>query len=262
VDTMARAVRTAADMGASVINISSVACARADPALDDRSLGAALSYAVDRRNVVVVAAAGNVGQCPATEPGAAVVVSPAWYDDLVLTVGSVNSRGEPSDFTLAGPWVNVAAPGEAVLSLSSSGDGLANMIGDKQLSGTSYAAPVVSGLAALVRSRFPTLTARQVMQRIKATAHHPPDGMGDRVGAGVVDVLAAVSSDGPMDVASTAHPPVPLDEPAPQAMPDHRPRRAAFSGAAVCAAVLVMTLSIRPLTARLRRTTRRNILRD
>ena len=37
------------------------------------------------------------------------VVSPAWYDDYVLTVGSVNVRGEPSTFTMAGPWVDVAA---------------------------------------------------------------------------------------------------------------------------------------------------------
>ena len=55
------AVRTAADMGATVINVSSVACVSAADALDDRALGAALSYAVDIKNVVVVAAAGNVG---------------------------------------------------------------------------------------------------------------------------------------------------------------------------------------------------------
>ena len=116
---MARAVRTAADLGASVINISSVACIRTGSALDDRALGAALSYAVDVKNAVVVAAAGNTGagQCPAqqaeaTWDSATVVVSPAWYDDYVLTVGSVNAHGEPSSFTLAGPWVDVAAPGE------------------------------------------------------------------------------------------------------------------------------------------------------
>ena len=96
VDTMARAVRTAADLGASVINISSVACTPADTAFDDGALGAALSYAVDTKNVVVVAAAGNTGggQCApqaadATWESATVVVSPAWYDDYVLTVGSV-----------------------------------------------------------------------------------------------------------------------------------------------------------------------------
>ena len=61
------AVRTAADVGATVINVSSVACLPAEGELDDRALGAALSYAVDVKNVVVVAAAGNVGapgQCP------------------------------------------------------------------------------------------------------------------------------------------------------------------------------------------------------
>ena len=61
VDTMARAVRTAADLGASVINISSVACIRIGSALDDRALGAALAYAVDTKNAVVVVAAGNSG---------------------------------------------------------------------------------------------------------------------------------------------------------------------------------------------------------
>ena len=67
VDTMAKAVRTAADLGASVINISSVACVPVASAPDDRALGAALAYAVDVKNAVIVAAAGNTGgpgQCP------------------------------------------------------------------------------------------------------------------------------------------------------------------------------------------------------
>lgn len=70
VDTLAMAVRTAADMGATVINISEVACASAKQFLDDRPLGAALQYAVDVKNVVVVAAAGNVGdgQCKSQNP--------------------------------------------------------------------------------------------------------------------------------------------------------------------------------------------------
>ena len=61
-----------ADLGASVINISSVACARVGSALDDRALGAALAYAVDVKNTVVVVAAGNVGagQCPAQQADA------------------------------------------------------------------------------------------------------------------------------------------------------------------------------------------------
>ncbi|HEY2448987.1 MAG TPA: type VII secretion-associated serine protease mycosin [Mycobacterium sp.] len=264
VETMASAVRTAADRGASVINISSVACIRVGSPLDDRALGAALSYVVDVKNAVVVAAAGNTGagQCPDQQPeatwdSATVVVSPAWYDDYVLTVASVNAHGEPSSFTLAGPWVDVAAPGEAVISLSSSGDGLVNALGGPQgptpLSGTSYAAPVVSGLAALIRSRFPKLTARQVMQRIKATAHHPPGGWDPRVGAGLVDVLAAVSTDAP--VSSVAPPPRaavprPARIPAP---PDHSARNTAFTGATLCAGVLVAVLAAVALRRRLPR---------
>ena len=57
--------------GATVINISSVACVPSDEGLDDGALGAALAYAVDVKNVVVVAAAGNVGgpgQCAGQNP--------------------------------------------------------------------------------------------------------------------------------------------------------------------------------------------------
>lgn len=273
VDTMARAVRTAADLGATVINISSVACAPDDSALDDRPLGAALAYAVDTKDAVVVAAAGNAGtgQCPAQASESGGVVSPAWYDDYVLTVGSVNAHGEPSSFTLAGPWVDVAAPGEAVISLSPSGVGLANALAGKDgstpLSGTSYATPVVSGLAALVRSRFPMWTARQVIQRIKATAHHPPNGWNPRIGYGRVDFLAAVSTDTP----TAPTPPatqkrVPAAEPARTAPPDHRARHAAFTGAAICAGILAAALTAGSLRARLRRAERsrddRNILCD
>ena len=117
-DTLASAIRTAADMGATVINVSSVACLPTDRGLDDRPLGAALAYAVDVKNVVVVAAAGNSAvpvnapnRIPTTDPARPgqpdwdrvnVVVSPAWYDDYVLTVGSVDSKGAPSSFSRPG----------------------------------------------------------------------------------------------------------------------------------------------------------------
>ncbi len=200
VTTLAMAVRTAADMGASIINISSVACA--ESALDDRALGAALSYAVDVKDSVVVVAAGNVGgysQCPGQNTTAqpTVIASPAWYDDYVLTVASVTSHGAPSEFSLHGPWVDVAAPGEHIVSLDSDGEGVIDAMptpaGPATMSGTSYAAPMVSGVVALVRSRFPRLSARQVMARIEATAHHPADGANNAVGEGLVDPVAALT---------------------------------------------------------------------
>ncbi|ORA14119.1 type VII secretion-associated serine protease mycosin [Mycobacterium arosiense] len=253
VDTMAKAVRTAADLGASVINISSVACTPVASAPDDRALGAALAYAVDVKNAVVVAAAGNTGgagQCPpqrgdATWQTLTVTVSPAWYDDYVLTVGSVKAEGTPSSFTLAGPWVDVAAPGEAVTSL-----------GPEPVSGTSYAAPMVSGVAALIRARFPALSARQVMQRIKTTARHPPAGWDPLVGNGTVDPLAAVSAgtgaaaDGP----GPSPRPVPISAPPAVQPRDSRARDTALRGAAICLVALTIALSAGAARGRLRRT--------
>lgn len=252
VDTLAMAVRTAADLGATVINISSIACVPAAAAPDDRALGAALSYAVDVRNVVVVTAAGNVGAGCIQQDGPVgalgepdwnsvrSVSSPGWYDDLVLCVGSVGSDGAASAFSLAGPWVDVAAPGENLVSLHPDGEQLINTIGqDAPISGTSYAAPVVAGIAALVRARLPQLSARQVMRRIEDTAHTPAGGWNPYVGHGVVDALAAVSGSSPAPAAAPTAPvsvtptaPVPADP---------APRRIAFGGAAACVALTVLT---------------------
>ncbi|VEG44928.1 peptidase S8/S53 subtilisin kexin sedolisin [Mycolicibacterium flavescens] len=263
VDTLARAVRTAADVGATVINVSTVACVTVGTALDDGPLGAALAYAVDVKNVVVVAAAGNAGapgQCEHQNPArpgrpdwddVKAVVSPAWYDDYVLTVGSVGPSGAPSEFTLAGPWVDVAAPGERVVSLDRAGDGfvaaLPTSAGEKPLAGTSYAAPVVSGIVALLRSRSPQLTAREVMRRIEDTARHPAGGWNPLVGHGVVDTLAAVTG-GATFPTEPGHPTVvSLSR---QQPPDGHAARTATRGAIVCLAVvgvIAMTLSVRRL---------------
>jgi membrane-anchored mycosin MYCP len=260
VDTMASAVRTAADLGATVINISSVACGTGQ--LDDGRLGAALAYAVDVKDAVVVTAAGNAGgagQCPRqsaspemTWDSATVAVSPAWYDDYVLTVGSVDGTGAPSSFSLAGPWVDVAAPGENMVSLNPGGSGLTDALPalgrSMPLSGTSYAAPVVSGLAALIRARFPTLTARQVMQRIEATAHGSHSGWDPVVGNGVVDPVAALDP-----AAERPAPPPESSKHSVAGPPPGRARTIAVMGAGVCGAVLAAAMAMLSLAARLRR---------
>lgn len=266
VNTLAMAVRTAADLGATVINVSTVACR--DGAVADRALGAAVAYAVDVKDAVVVTAAGNVGtigQCPRQNPlpdparpgepdwdSAKIVVSPGWYDDYVLTVGSVGADGRPSEFSLTGPWVDVAAPGEGVTSLHPGADGPVNTFADgTAIFGTSYAAPVVSGIAALVRSRFPQLSARQVMQRIESTARHPPGGWNPYVGNGVVDALAAIS-DIPPDTTVTARP----SESAPADAPvadDSDARTTAIAGVAGCAAAVAAVLALVRPASRLRR---------
>jgi membrane-anchored mycosin MYCP len=278
VETLAAAVRTAADAGATVINISSVACALTDQGLDDRSLGAALAYAVDVKNVVVVAAAGNVGgagQCPRQNPApdparpsrpnwdtVAVVVSPAWYDDYVLTVGSVDRTGRPSAFTLSGPWVDVAAPGEAVMSLSPDGDGLTDVVAGSSeaepISGTSYSAPVVAAIAALVRSVSPRLTARQVMRKVEDSAHHPTAGWDPWVGHGVVDALAAVSTDAVEPERSPSRGAV-VQAPAVAPGSDTTSRRVSLVGAAVCVAA---TTTVTTLSAGWLRRRRESVAKD
>ncbi|MDV3127477.1 type VII secretion-associated serine protease mycosin [Mycobacterium sp. 21AC1] len=257
VETMAEAVRTAADLGATVINISTVACVAVADRLDDRALGAALAYAVDVKNVVVVTAAGNVGgagHCPEQNPASGPagrpnwedvrsVASPAWYDDLVLCVGSVGSDGRPSEFSLGGPWVDVAAPGEGIVSLHPDGEGLIDTLADgSPISGTSYAAPTIAGIAALVRSRFPQLSAREVMRRITSTAHRPPGDWDPFVGNGVVDALAALSAGPGVPAVPTRT--VPTVAARPPVFADPQPRRVAFGGAAVCVAAAVLSALI------------------
>ncbi|QKT06991.1 type VII secretion-associated serine protease mycosin [Gordonia sp. X0973] len=212
--TLARAVVRAVELRATVINISQVACMSPGESINGSGeLGRAIAYAY-RQNVVVVSAAGNVSdktgcksQNPApstSDPWASVstVATPAWYSDYSLAVASVESDGSVSDFSLWGPWVAVAAPGSDIVSLSSKPAKAELANGEVAegkfvaFRGTSYSAAYVSGLAALIRSRYPSLSAGQVMDRIKRTAHGP--GARDTsIGYGVIDPVAALADEVP-----------------------------------------------------------------
>jgi membrane-anchored mycosin MYCP len=210
--TLALAITRAVDLGATVINLSEVACASVGAGLDDAAVGRAVRYAFER-NVVVVAAAGNFntqglcnGQNAMADPNrplesgwdtVGTIASPAWFDDYVLTVGAVTTSGAPAEFSLRGPWLSVAAPGERVTSLDAYGPGLVNaQLGQEglvTLNGTSFAAPFVSGVVALIRSRFPELSAGQVMDLVERTARTPSDGPNLATGYGLVDPVAALT---------------------------------------------------------------------
>jgi membrane-anchored mycosin MYCP len=224
--TLALAIVHAVDMGATVINLSEAACAPVGAGLDDAAVGQAVRYAFER-NVVAVAAAGNIssqGLCsaqnevrdpnlPLADAWSSVrtIASPAWFEDYVLTVGAVAPDGKPSDFSLHGPWVSLAAPGEHLTSLSPNGPGLMNAWQDPQhglvpINGTSFAAPFVSGVVALIRSRFPDMSAAQVMERIKRTAQRSDAGPNAATGYGVIDPIAALT----YEVPAAAKMPTPL----------------------------------------------------
>jgi membrane-anchored mycosin MYCP len=210
--TLAYAITRAVNLGATVINLSEVACSPVGSGLDDAQLGRAVRYAFER-NVVVVAAAGNFnsqGLCKTQNAmpdpnmplrsgwdSVRTIASPAWFSDYVLTVGALTTSGEAADFSLRGPWLGIAAPGERIVSLDSSGPGLTNAVMSQQglapINGTSFAAPFVSGVVALIRSRFPELNAGQVIELIKRTAHTPGAGPNEATGYGVVDPIAALT---------------------------------------------------------------------
>ncbi len=272
VSTLARAVVHAANMGAQVINVSVTACVSAVDPLDQRSLGAAVWYAATVKDAVVVAAAGNEGedgcaQNPAFNPldskdprdwrQVKTVSSPSWFGDYVLSVGGVDTTGAPLGKSLAGPWVAVAAPGVRIMGLSPQG-GPANAYppsrpGEKDIPfwGTSYSAAYVSGVAALVRAKYPQLSAHQVINRILQTAHNPARGVDNQVGYGVVDPVAALTFDVPAgDRTSTDAQARVLTPPQAPAPPDHRARTMALGFAGVVAAAVVLA----SLISRARRT--------
>jgi membrane-anchored mycosin MYCP len=273
-NTVARAVVHAANMGAKVINISVTACLPAAAPADQRALGAALWYAATVKDAVVVAAAGNDGEAgcdnnPMYDPlnpsdprdwhEVKVVSSPSWFSDYVLSVGAVDGSGAAIDKSTSGPWVGVAAPGTHIMGLSPQGGGPVNAYppsrqGEKNMPfwGTSFSAAYVSGVAALVRAKYPELSAHQVINRIVQSAHNPPSGVDNKVGYGLVDPVAALTFNIPAGdrlppgaqsrVITPAPPPPP---------PDHRARTIAlgFVGA-VCAGVVVVAIAARLRRAR------------
>ena len=231
VQTMARAIVHAANMGAQVINISDVTCMSARNVIDQRSLGAAVRYAAVDKNVVIVAAAGDstkkdCKQNPNFDPlqpndprdwnAVNTVVTPSWFSDYVLTVGAVDTNGQPlTQSSIAGPWVGISAPATDIIGLSPRDDGLINAIDgpDNSLlvpAGTSFSTAIVSGVAALVRAKYPQLSAYQVINRLTRTAHAPARGVDNQIGYGVVDPVAALTWDVPE---GPAKPPTQLSAP-------------------------------------------------
>jgi membrane-anchored mycosin MYCP len=289
VATLARGIVHAADLGARVINISAITCLPADRSVDQAALGAAIRYAAADKDAVIVAAAGNSGptgsigangiaaggtSCesnpltdlgrpddPRNWAGVTSVSIPSWWQPYVLSTASLTPDGQPSKFTMAGPWVGVAAPGERIVSVSNrDGGGLANGLPDDHqqlvpLSGTSYAAGYVAGVAALVRSKYPDLTAAQVVHRITATARGGARAPSNVVGAGSVDPVAALTWQLPSAGRPDAAPGKPVAAPLPPPSADTTPRTVAFLGTAALAVVVAAVGAVSVITARRRKDT-------
>ncbi|MCD0445562.1 S8 family serine peptidase [Glycomyces sp. A-F 0318] len=166
------AVEWAVDNGADIVNLS------LGGHYDSAPFAEALAYA-ERHDVLVVACTGNQHQDGPDEA----VWFPARLPDVLAVTGTDRS-GERWRTAVTGGETDLAAPGAELLAARSGG-------GHRTVTGTSFAAAVVSGAAALVRSAHPDWTAEQVRRALTATAR--PGGGG--LGAGVVDAAAAVAAD-------------------------------------------------------------------
>ncbi|MFB4308696.1 type VII secretion-associated serine protease mycosin [Actinomadura sp. GTD37] len=183
--TTAKAVRFAVDHGAKVVNISeSSESADIYPNQCPPELLDAVKYAA-AKDVVLVASAGNSGDIgnkpnyPASCPG-------------VLAVGAFGHDGQPWKSTQRQPYVTVAAPGADVGYLGKEGHAY------NSGQGTSQASALASGAIALVRSRYPEMSARQIVQRVTATAKDfGPKGKDELLGYGVISIPRALKQDVP-----------------------------------------------------------------
>jgi thermitase len=172
----------AADHGANVLNLS---LGGPSPC---RALETAVAYA-SSRGALVVAAAGNEGTTSRLYPAA--------FPD-VLSVAATTNRDQLAGFSNRGAsWVDVAAPGDGIVSTLPTFDNGSGAINYGYMSGTSMAAPVVSGVAALIWPQTTTaVTARDVEARLTATAQ-PITGTGIDFRYGRVDACRAVTGDAP-----------------------------------------------------------------
>ncbi len=181
-EQIAQAIYWAVDNGADIINLSFTT----NTPDWDRSWDDAFMYAFEH-DVVVVAAAGNRGS------GTGVVGAPATIPG-VLVVGGVDPQGRASlDASTQGITIAVVAPSEKLLGVSADGTVV-------EWPGTSGAAPIVAGIAALVRSAYPDMDADNVINHIIRTAT-PPAGVTELpdplYGYGLVDAQAAVTASVP-----------------------------------------------------------------
>ena len=169
--------KVAVDLGADVLNLSFGTSEHDVDAEAAKPQAQVVAYA-ERYGCVLVAASGNSGAAERFYPAAL---------PEVIAVGSVDAGGKRSAFSTYGDHVALSAPGENIVSCG--------MDGLREGSGTSYAAPFVTGAAALLvahaRRRGRTLAPREVRELLVSTAA-PLHAHAHEAGAGLLDVEAAL----------------------------------------------------------------------
>ncbi|MFI0982008.1 type VII secretion-associated serine protease mycosin [Streptomyces sp. NPDC021093] len=182
-DMLAEAIDYAVGEGAAVINISQDTVDPVDQRRPSPKLHAAITAALGHGRVVI-ASAGNDGlggavksTYPASHPG-------------VLAVASSDRNNERAYFSQSGDFVGIAAPGTDIVSTVPGG-------GHCTDSGTSFSAPYVAAVAALLKEKHPEWSGPQIVTQIQQTAERSVPGHDRLVGWGVVDPVRALKEDEP-----------------------------------------------------------------
>ncbi|HUF28819.1 MAG TPA: S8 family serine peptidase, partial [Gemmatimonadaceae bacterium] len=186
----------AVDNGAKVINLSLGSTS------DSPTLRSAISYAA-QRNVLVVSASGNCGTTGDKCLSLNQLEYPAAYTE-VLAVGATDTDDSIAFFSTRNSSVDVSAPGRRIVSTTPS---YATYLSQRAtnpasleyavFSGTSQAAPFAAGIAALIWSAEPSLTAAQVVERIRSTADDlGAVGYDESYGTGRVNAQKAIAQSG------------------------------------------------------------------
>jgi type VII secretion-associated serine protease mycosin len=173
---LASGIDYAIQQGADVISVSLAGSPR--PELS-RAVEAALAA-----DIVIVAGVGN-------RPSQIVVSFPAFLDG-VLAVGASDKKGNHAAISVTGDKVQLVAPGVDIHSTNRGG-------GYVRSNGTSNSTAIVAGAAALVRSKYPDLSAQEVVHRLTATATDKgAPGRDPEYGYGVLNLVAALTANVPL----------------------------------------------------------------
>jgi type VII secretion-associated serine protease mycosin len=181
-NVVARGIRYAVDRGAHVINMS------ISKELATKEERAAVRYAISK-GVVLVAAAGNEGAGRPDASGFAPYSYPAAFPGVV-SVGATDRRLRRATFSNWNSSVLVAAPGVDIMGAGPDDE---YWVGR----GTSQATALVSGVAALIKAKYPSMSPPLVAQAMTASAtDRPPGGYDTSTGFGVVNAAKALAEAG------------------------------------------------------------------
>jgi hypothetical protein len=237
-NAIASGIRYAVSHGADVIALpldpaTLGPAASGDPSITGGSTAerAAVGYAL-AHNVVLIAPAGDNGAATGS------VNYPAAYPGVVA-VGATDRGGRLAPFTSRLSYVALTAPGSGLTVADPHG-------GYQTLATTDLSAALTAGVAALIRSRFPLLTAAEVTRALEAGASPANGPKAAGVGRGTLDAAGALAAAATLAAARPTRPPTaaPTTAPPPAAQPAATRAVSRPAGASTLAGTLVRDLVI------------------